>query len=225
MVVMVVTMGMGMGVTAMAVGHGIPLHAGDLVHPAVGNQDLHLKIRIKEALQAVGRHKAVGDLAGGTLVVVVDDRPAGAMGNGQPSALFQQTRQGLDEPLGIGEMGEGIVHHHLVKFSVEHRLLHIAAEDPDHITAFVFGRSDLRHFGGNVNTGDGSGAPFQIIREHNTGAAGNIQNILSGGDFRVVQDGVDNRIAFDQFRVPAGSAAVEKFCNVSLIQVVSSPFW
>lgn len=217
-----VPVGMGMGQTAVGVEHGavmgvsqrIPLDTADLIHPAVGDHDLHIKVRVEELFQAVRSHETVGHLAGGAAVVAVDCLPAHAVGNGQPSALLQQLCKGLDQALGLGEMGKGIVDHDAVKFPFQPGFLHVAA---DHLHLGLFGvlpGGDLRHFRRNVDAGDGSHVPLQIVVEHNAGAAGYIQNVHACAHLGIVQNISNDHIAFDHLRIPAGCAAVKKLDDI-----------
>ena len=88
-------MGVAVGQAAMVVGNTavlmnqqIPLHAADLVHPAVGNHDLHVVVGIKESHQLFRLHQAVGYLAGAAVMMGIDGLSAGSVGNGQPSSIL-----------------------------------------------------------------------------------------------------------------------------------------
>ena len=221
---------MGMGQTAVGMGHcsvmgmsqRIPLHTADLIHSAVGNHDLHIEVGIKQLFQAVSSHQTVGYLAGGTLVMAVDGLPALAVGNGQAAIFLQKTRQNLDQTLGLGKMGKGIVDHNPVKLFVKLHFLHIAADDLHPVFGSKFTFCNFGHFRRNINTGDGSGSTVQIVREHNTGAAGHIQNILTGCDFYIVQNFINHCIVFDHVRIPAGGHAVKEFNHILFVHRISS---
>ena len=223
-----VPVGVGMGQTAVCVGHAevgmgkrVPLHTADLIHPLVGDHDLHGKVGIKQLHQLLGTHQAIGNLAGGAAVVAVNGLPAGAVGNGQPPVLLQKSRKSLNQMLGIGKVRKSVIHHDSIKLPVKDSFLHIAANHLHLGFRPELSSRDLCHFGGNVNAGDGSCAPLQIVGKQHPGAAGYVQNVTALSNFRVVQNFSDDFIIFDHFRIPCGSAAVKKFDHVLFAHNVS----
>ena len=222
-----VPVGVGMGQTAVGVGHAevgmgkrVPLHTADLIHPLVGDHDLHSKVGSKQLHQLLGAHQAIGNLAGGAAVMIVDGLPAGAMGNGQPPVLLQKSRKSLNQMLGIGKMGEGVIYHDSVKLPVKGSFLHVAANHLHFRFRPKLSGCNFCHFGGNVNAGDRCRTPLQIVGKQHPGAAGYVQNVTALSDFRVVQNFSDDFIIFDHFRVPCGSAAVKIVDNILFLHSV-----
>ena len=193
-----------------------------LVHIPVGDHDLHIEIGRKYLLQTFRVHQAVGDLAGGTAVMVVNGFPAGTVGNGQAAALFQKPRQGGNEPLRIRKMRKGIIHHHRVKFALKGGLLHIAADYPDIFDMGVLLGSQLCHLRRDVDTGDGFYIPLQIIGKQNACAAGHIQHIQPRFNIGVIQNPVDDRGLVDLVGVPLGRVPIKERNHIAFIHKVTS---
>ena len=192
----------GVGVSAVGVGKHIPLDTADLIHMPVGDHHFHVKMGVEDPLQAFCGHQAVADLAGGAAVVVVDGGPAHAVGDGQPTVLFQKAGENFDQPLGLGEVGEGVVDHDPVKFPVEFCLLHVGADHGYSGFVRIFPGGDPGHLRGDIDAGDGGHAPLQIVIKHHAGAAGHVQNVHSGANLGIVQKLANDCVTFDHVRVP-----------------------
>ena len=126
---------------------GVPLlfqaGAGYLVHFIGGDHSVHFEPGLHEGLQLLLVDQIDGNLAGTACVVALQSRPAHAVGDGELSAGFYQTRQGTDQRCRIREMGEGVVDHDGVKLTAEIGVFHVAA---DHIDLGEFAGGDLCHF-------------------------------------------------------------------------------
>ena len=92
-------------------------------------------------------------------MVVVDGLPAHTVGDSQPAVIFQKTSQNLDQPLGLGEVGESIVDHDAVEFLLEYGLFHVGADHVYPIFVRIFPGGDPGHLWGDVDAGDALDVP------------------------------------------------------------------
>ena len=121
-------------------------------------------------------------------------------------------------------MGKGVIDHHPVKLPEEGILFHITADDFHLGVICVFALGNFRHFGGNIDAGDGCHIPLQIVVKQHTGAAGHIQNIHIRAYLGIVQNLADDPIALDHICIPKGGAAIKKFNNIFLFHSVPPLF-
>ena len=105
------------------------------------------------------------------MVVCVNLLTAHAVGDRQCAAGDKQSGQRPDQPLRIGEVRKSVVDDDAVKLSVKCRSLHISAEDCDGLLRELAPR-DLGHFRGDIDAGDRSHVPFQIVRDQHPCPAG-----------------------------------------------------
>ena len=89
--------------------------------------------------------------------------------------------------------------------------------DSLYIAGFVLLRCDFCHLVGNVNAGNGSHIPLQVIRKQNAGTAGHIQNVLSFLDAGIVQNPVDDTVPVGLVCIPTGGITVKKGNDITFI--------
>ena len=207
------TVSVGMAVTAVAVDHALPAGTGNLIHPFIGNDHIHIKVRFHQRRQFLLVKQINGHLAGSARMMVGQLCPTHAVGNGQLSTGFYQFSQHLDQVGRIGEMRESIVDHDGIKFFRELHGLHIAA---DHLHIGEFALGDLHHFRGNIDARHRSDLPAQIIGKQHTGSAGHIQHMDALFNAAVIQNHCDQIFIADHILIPPGGAFVKKSNDVFL---------
>ena len=183
--------------------------AADLIHPVVRDDDVHVKIRGHERGELRLAHQRDGDRAGRARVVPVEHGATHAVRDGQAAAGLEQRCQMRDQARRVGEVREGVVDHAAVKRLRERHGLNVAAAHGHARIRELFG-SAPGHFRGNVHTGDAVHVPRQIVREEHARAACHVEHVYARADAGVVEDGADDRLIADHFRVPVRGAAVEK---------------
>ena len=114
-----------------------------------------------------------------------------------------------DQARRVREVREGVVDHAAVKRLRERHGLNVAAEHGHARIRELFGGAP-GHFRGNVYAGDAVHVPRQIVREEHARAAGHVEHVHARADVRIVENGADDRLVADHFRVPVGGAAVKK---------------
>ena len=144
----------------------------------------------------------------------VEHGAAHAVRDGQAAAWLEQRRQMRDQARRIGKVRESIVDHAAVKLLRERHGLNVAAEHGHARIRELFGGAP-GHFRGNVHTGDAVHVPRQIVREEHARSAGHVEHVHARADVRIVENGADDRLVADHFRVPVRGAAVEKRNDVT----------